>query len=166
MADPYEVREAVMVDIDPILDLWLELLDYHASFDPRYRRSPDARAGFAVHLREYVDATDRVLLVADADGEVIGFTNGLLAKYPPCLAQRDHGYLDHMVIAPAWRRTGVGTALLDRAMAWFAAQGVPTVETRIHLSNPMVRGFVEKAGFEPYMLMLRRPPAPSEPDDR
>lgn len=96
--------------------------------------------------------------MAEVDGRVVGFTNGELARYPPCLEKRDYGYLDNMAIEPEHRRAGLGFALMERALSWFADQGVPTVETRVHLANPVVQGFWKKAGFEPYMLMLRRPP--------
>jgi hypothetical protein len=49
----------------------------------------------------------------------------------------------------------MGTALLQRAMAWFSAKGACTVEGRVLLSNPIAMAFWEKTEFEPYMHTIR-----------
>jgi len=155
MEDSHRIRRAGHEDVERIVDLWSDLLDFHLAFDAKYEKSADAKPGFARHLHEYVGAADRVLLVVEVDGEVVGFTNGLLAQYPPCLAHRAHGYLDNMMVAAEHRRRGLGAALFEAAMDWFREQGVPTVEARVHMANAASRAFCRKVGLTPYMELLR-----------
>ena len=155
MGDGFRIREAGHGDLDKIVELWVGLLDFHLTFDPHYARSADSESGFAEHLGGKIDAADHLLLVVEVDGEVVGFTNGNLASYPPCLAHRAHGYLDNMVVSLEYQRRGLGAALLEAAMDWFRTKGVPTVEARVHLANPKVMAFWQKTEFAPYMQMIR-----------
>jgi ribosomal protein S18 acetylase RimI-like enzyme len=155
MVDQRSVREASQQDIDRVVELWAEHVDFHAQFDPRFLRGEGSEDGFAHHLRSHLGDTDFLLLVGEIDGEVAGFLHGELSDYPPCFANRTHGVINDLAVSPQWRRAGLGAALLEKGMAWFSAKGVPTVEGRVLLSNPVAVAFWQKTGFEPYMQTIR-----------
>ena len=162
MADQDPVREATQHDIDRVVELWAEMVDFHARYDPRYLRKDGSDDGFAGHLHSHLDDADYLLLVAEIDGEVVGFLNGELLEYAPCFEHRSHGFIDNLAVSPQWQRTGLGTALLERGMAWFSAKGVSTVEGKVLLSNPLAMGFWQKTDFEPYMQTIRAPTKATE----
>ncbi|MGD2153714.1 MAG: GNAT family N-acetyltransferase [Gemmatimonadales bacterium] len=157
MVDQHSVREASEQDIDRVVELWAEHLDFHARFDPRFRRREGSEDGFADHLRSRLGDVDFLLLVAEIDGEVEGFLHGELSDYPPCFADRSHGLIYDLAVSPRRQRAGLGTALLENGMAWFSAKGVPTVEGRVLMSNPVAMAFWRKSGFEPYVQTFRTP---------
>ena len=157
MVDQDSVREATQQDIERVVELWAEMVDFHARYDPRYLRMDGSEGGFAHHLRSHLGEADYLLMVAEIDGEVVGFLNGEVLEYPPCFAHRAHGVIDNLAVSPQWQRRGVGTALLERGMAWFSDKGVPTVEGRVLLSNPVAMEFWQKTAFEPYMQTIRAP---------
>jgi ribosomal protein S18 acetylase RimI-like enzyme len=162
MTEPGVVRNATNQDIDRIADLWAEQLDFHAGIDPRFERRPGSRDGFADHLRGRLGQGDFILLVAEVEGEVIGFLNGELSNYSPCFVSRAHGFIDNLAVSPRWQRNGHGTALLKKSMSWFTERGVPAVELRVLMANPLAMGFWEKAGFQPYIQTFRTPTNPPE----
>ena len=149
------VREATKRDVERVVELWAKHVDFHAECDARFLRMDGSEDGFARHLCDRIDESDHLLLVAEIDGDVVGFLNGELLKYPPCFAQREHGFIDNLAVSARWQRHGVGTTLLQHAMTWFAANGVPTVEGKVLLSNPVAMGFWRKTHFEPYMQTIR-----------
>ena len=155
MVDQHSVREAVQGDIDSVVELWAEHVDFHARYDPRFLRKGGSEEGFAGHLRGHLGEADFLLLVGEIDGEVAGFLHGELLDFPPCFAHRTHGVIHDLAVSSRWRRVGLGTALLEKGMAWFSGKGVPTVEGRVLLSNPVAVGFWRKVGFEPYMHTIR-----------
>ena len=61
-------------------------MDFHAQCDPRFLRKEGSENGFAQHLHAKLGESDYLLLVAEIDGEVVGFLNGELSAYPPCFA--------------------------------------------------------------------------------
>jgi len=151
------VRRATDKDIDRIVELWAEHVDFHAELDPQFERRGGSKDRFADHLRGRLGQGDFLLLVVEVEGEVIGFLNGELSNYPPCFASRAHGFIDNLAVSPQWQRHGHGTALLEKSMGWFAERSVPTVELRVLMANPLAMGFWGKAGFQPYMQTFRTP---------
>ena len=155
MVHKHSVREATQQDIDRVVELWAEHVDFHAQCDPRFARRDGSEDGFTQHLHDQLGQSDYLLIVAEIDGEVAGFLNGELSDYPPCFAHRAHGFIENLAVSPQWQRAGLGTALVEKAMAWFSAKGVTTVEGRVLLSNPMAIAFWQKTEFEPYMHTIR-----------
>jgi ribosomal protein S18 acetylase RimI-like enzyme len=162
MVNRFTVRDATPNDVDRVVALWGEHVDFHAVCDPRFLRRAGSEDGFAQHLRSHLGKADYLLLVAEIDGDVVAFLNGELLQYPPCFADRDHGFIDNMAVSSQWQRRGIGTALLERAMAWFSAKGVPAVEGKVLLSNPLAMGFWRKTSFQPYMQTIRASTTPQE----
>ena len=155
MVDRCSIRDATQQDIAKVVELWAEHVDFHAQCDPRFLRREGSDDGFAQHLRTRLGESDYLLLVAEIDGEVVGFLNGELSAYPPCFAHRAHGFIDNLAVSPQRQRVGFRTALLEEAMAWFSAKRVSTVEGRVLLSNPVAMAFWQKTEFEPYMHTIR-----------
>lgn len=149
------LREAGPEHIDRVVKLWAEFVDFHADLDARFERREGSKEGFGDHLRSRLDEKGCLLLVAEADGEVVGYLNAELGQYPPCFANRAHGIVEDLAVHPSWQRSGVGAALLERAMAWFSEKGVEAVEARVLTANPLAMAFWRKAGFEPYMQTFR-----------
>ena len=140
------VREAADRDIDRVVDLWAEQVDFHGDLDPRFKRSEGSKDGFRDHLHRNLGRTDFLLLVAESEDEIVGFLHGELLQYPPCFATRTHGFISDLAVSSAWQRAGFGTALLEEGMAWFSEKGVSTVEGKVLLSNPKAMGFWKREG--------------------
>lgn len=64
-------------------------------------------------------------LVAEADGHVVGFINGIVKKVflPKETHENTPGYITCFFVDPAFRRRGVGKALLDALCEAFARDG-------------------------------------------
>jgi len=67
--------------------------------------------------------------VAEAAAGLVGAVwIGLIEKMPNPIAEpEEHGYLTNFYVREGWRGTGVGTALLDTALAWCRERGVHAV---------------------------------------
>jgi ribosomal protein S18 acetylase RimI-like enzyme len=57
-------------------------------------------------------------------------------------------YIQHMAIAPEFRRRGVGTLLLSSAMESARIKGINRVELDVWTFNAEARRFYTKHGFE------------------
>jgi GNAT superfamily N-acetyltransferase len=99
------------------------------------------------------------LLVAEGEGpEILGFAILLLQQAP---AQRifvpgKHVLLDNLVVDPAARRQGVGTALLHEAEAWARAHGAARVELNVYDFNEPALRFYASAGYTVLGHRLKR----------
>jgi ribosomal-protein-alanine acetyltransferase len=79
--------------------------------------------------------------VADARGSVIGYLFGRVAA--------DEAEVLNLAVRPARRRTGVGHALLETALARFWTCGARTVYLEVREANEEARRFYSAHGFRP-----------------
>jgi ribosomal protein S18 acetylase RimI-like enzyme len=105
-----------------------------AAFDP-------ALAYSRLELRAFVLARRSRTLVAEADGEVVGFVNAM------CLP-RGWGVVITLDVAPEWQRQGVGSRLLAAIEAWLAGEGVRAVALETPADESGARQFYERHGYQ------------------
>lgn len=82
------------------------------------------------------------LLIAELEGEFIGF----LDMGP--LFDQSLGWIHHLVVGRAYRRHGVGSALLHRAAQWATEQGLERLLFAVQSKNYPAMQFCRKHGFE------------------
>jgi RimJ/RimL family protein N-acetyltransferase len=87
-------------------------------------------------------------MVAEAGEEIVGAAF-LVPRDPLMGYHRDHVLEFHMDVLPAWRRRGVGTALVEALVDWARAGGeVRKVEAPVLGWNEPVLALLRKMGFE------------------
>lgn len=90
-----------------------------------------------------------VILVAESGEKVIGFADVTLRSYADgCDPSRPVGYLEGWYVAEAWRREGVGAALLRAAEDWARAQGCTEMASDTWIDNEGSQRAHEALGFE------------------
>jgi ribosomal protein S18 acetylase RimI-like enzyme len=92
-------------------------------------------------------AADAVF-VADAGGAVTGFISCQILPATRAVPERARGVIPLVAVAPAHRGRGVGKALVRRALAWFASQGLAFADIGTESFNyPALNAYVG-AGFQ------------------
>jgi ribosomal protein S18 acetylase RimI-like enzyme len=149
------VRDATGDDLDRVLDLWAELIDLHHDLDGRvWERKPDGKDIFREWLTGAVNDEDRMVLVAEADGRVVGFINGQSHGSPPPLMDRTTGTIDNLAVDVGFRGKGIGRELIAATRQWFADHGAEDVTVRVAARNTHAVGFYEALGFEHQVFTL------------
>lgn len=107
---------------------------FHRIYDTAFRDTPDYEPlGFAA-WRKLIPPSSRVWdewFIAEVDGEPAG----ALQSSDQALEQ-NMGWVRTLSVLPAYRRRGVGAALLRRAFATYAAKGRAAVGLGVDLANP------------------------------
>lgn len=91
-------------------------------------------------MRRYLERNAGMSVVAEVDGRVVG----------TLLAGTDgrRGYLQHLAVAAAHRRRGLGRALVGRALAALAAVGVDKCHLLVVADQEVARAFWMSLGWE------------------
>lgn len=123
-------------DEGQLLALWNVALPY----DPIDRRT--------FHRKVLLDANfdpDR-LLVAEVEGQLVGFCLGLVRRVPmeKVGLEPERGWITAFGVHPTWRGQGVGTMLLERALRWFQETGRSEVLISPYTPNYFVPGVDER----------------------
>ena len=124
----------------------LPLVDYHCHLNPREI------------FEEFVSRDDRVVLLAEADGETAGFLFALIRHVKNHRAMKDQSmiYVDDLCVAQAYRRHGIGSLLLKEAEKIGLSHGCTRIELDVQAFNDDAVRFYEAVGFTPRKITMEK----------
>jgi len=145
------VRRARPEDVPGLLVLWQEMMDLHARLDPRLVPAADGVTHLSTALGEWMADARWHVLVAEAGGQLVGYTIGSLHDNAPVFALRSYGFVSDICVVPEWRRAGVGRQLFSELRAWFHRHGLTSVQLNVSAVNPTSQAFWRAMGFQDYL---------------
>jgi ribosomal protein S18 acetylase RimI-like enzyme len=98
-------------------------------------------------------------LVAETGGGIAGFLIGRIDDWesvPPVIEPRRIGIIDAVYVSEHFRRRGIGTQLIDRAIERMRAAKAVAVETIYDAWNDAAAPAWHRAGFAPWMVHAYR----------
>ncbi|EFE72156.1 predicted protein [Streptomyces viridosporus ATCC 14672] len=93
-----------------------------------------------------IDDPDRLLLVADRDGQIVGHLTGVMAEGSAMKPVRVASLVS-MYVQPAYRREQIGGRLIGEFTAWAKEKGAQLAEVTAYSSNTEAIRFYERNGF-------------------
>jgi ribosomal protein S18 acetylase RimI-like enzyme len=152
------VRPAARADLPAIGRLGALLVRTHHDFDPArfIPATPQTERGYASYLGTQLEEPSVVVLVADRDGQVVGYTYAGVEGYDYMSLRGPAGVLYDIVVDPAHRGHGVGRMLLDSTLAALEARGAPRVVLSTAERNEPAQRLFARAGFRRTMIEMTR----------
>ena len=123
-----QIRPYRESDEQPVVALWREVFPDAPPWN-------DPRRDIARKLFEQRE----LFLVATVDGSVVGTA---MAGY-----DGHRGWVYYLAVSPEQRRTGIGTALMQRVEADLAAVGCPKLNLQVRASNEEAVSFYQRLGY-------------------
>ncbi|MBO6090404.1 MAG: GNAT family N-acetyltransferase [Lachnospiraceae bacterium] len=152
------IRKATTEDLARLEELYRELEEdavlyqpEHFVFSPKGTRTEQ--------VKEILDSDTQTMLVAEKDGEVIGFAHLVLikAKKVPCLKSETSLYLQDLVVTSEFRSQGIGTILMNEAKKYGKEKGADFFRTQVFPQNTDGLRFYERNGFSKKMITIECP---------
>ena len=152
------IRKATTEDLARLEELYRELEEdavlyqpEHFVFSPKGTRTEQ--------VKEILDSDTQTMLVAEKDGEVIGFAHLVLikAKKVPCLKSETSLYLQDLVVTAEYRSQGIGTILMNEAKKYGKEKGADFFRTQVFPQNTDGLRFYERNGFSEKMITIECP---------
>jgi len=94
-------------------------------------------------------------VVAEEDGEIVGFMLCLLEPNVPVYRERKIGVISDVYVKEGRRRKGLAKKMLDFAAKWFKKNKVRTVRLKVAADNLEARAAWRMLGFEQFMIDKR-----------
>ncbi len=151
------IRPARDADAEAIGGLWAELVQHHHALDAALpAAATDGPVRYARAIQDHLRGASTLVLVADCDGEVVGYALGVVADMISSLfAHEATGFIADLYVCPNFQRRGVGRRLVSEMATWFAAQGVEHYEWHVAVRNQEALAFWRAMGGEPLMMRMR-----------
>lgn len=152
------IRRATAADLPALGRLGALLVRMHHELDPaRFIPStPRTEQGYASYLGSQLEEPTVAVLVAERDGDVLGYTYAAVEGHDYMELRGPAGVLHDIVVDPAHRRGGVGRMLLDATLAWLEAHGAPRVVLSTAARNEAAQRLFAGAGFRQTMVEMTR----------
>ena len=151
------IRPVTNDDTDAISEMWLNLVAYHQTLSADLPGA--ARGGGHRYARRIMDRLDdpyTCTLVAEVNGQVVGFVLGMVIDLmPDIFDQSPSGFLADIFVEPQMRRLGVGRSLVNALIAWFRQCGVRTFDWHVASNNPAGIAFWRAVGGRDVMVRMR-----------
>ena len=157
MAD-FIVREATQSDLPALGRLGATLMQVHYDVDPQRFMAPgnDAAAGYAWFLGSQLQRKDSVVFVAERGGVPIGYVYAGIEPRNWKELRDEAGFIHDVVVDEAARKAGAAAALLDAAISWLKAAGVPRVVLWTADQNSSAQRLFSRLGFRRTMVEMTK----------
>jgi len=151
------VRRATPDDRAALGRLWQELMDFHGRLAPEaFALADDALSSWLGWLDKLLEDENRVVLVAQSEEGLVGYTHGAVEERPPVYRERRHGTICEICVTEDWRRRGLGRKLVGALLDWFRERGLTEVHVGAAACNPVSKTFWREVGFQPHTVQMRR----------
>lgn len=152
------IRPATPADLAAIGRLGALLVRTHYDFDPKrfIAARPGTEQGYASFLERQIEDSNVVVLVAERNGEVLGYTYAVAEGWDYMSLRGPAGVLHDIIVDPAQRGHGVGRLLLDATLAALKARGAPRVVLTAAAGNEAAQRLFAGAGFRRTMIEMTR----------
>lgn len=152
------VRRARPDDVPALGRLGALLVAVHHGFDPdRFiAPGPQTERGYGGFLRGELARDGALVLVAEVEGQVVGYAYASLEGSDWMALRGPAGVLQDLVVDPATRRQGIGRRLLEAAVEALVAMGAPRLVLSTAEKNHDAQRLFAAAGFRPTMIEMTR----------
>jgi ribosomal protein S18 acetylase RimI-like enzyme len=152
------VRAATRADIPAIGRLGALLVRLHHDFDPErfVAAPPRTEHAYASFIGRQIGESNVVLLVAERDGEVVGYAYAGVEGPDYMSLRGPAGVLYDIVVDPVHRGHGVGGLLLEAILVMLKARGAPRVVLSTAERNEAAQRLFARAGFRRTMIEMTR----------
>jgi ribosomal protein S18 acetylase RimI-like enzyme len=151
------IRPAVPTDLPAVAKLAAKLVHQHHTFDPhRFFLPPNVEQGYAWWFGEQIGRLQVVLLVAENQGRIVGYSYGRLEERDWNALLDACGALHDIYVEETERRRGLATELALATIHALEKKGAPRVVLHTAAANEGAQRFFEKLGFRRTMIEMTR----------
>lgn len=149
------IRAARRDDYEGLCAVMRELDVFHANALPHFFHPIEEPARSLQWFIDMLENPEALLLVAEHDGMIVGVLSGLVRQNPdlPMFVPRRWLVVDNVAVLNAFRRMGIGRALMQQAHTWAQEQRLAEVELSVWEFNAEAITFYEELG---YTMIVRR----------
>ncbi|HUP89226.1 MAG TPA: GNAT family N-acetyltransferase [Longimicrobiales bacterium] len=158
MTSATSIRRATTEDLPTIGRLGAELVRMHHGLDAKrfIAATSQTESGYSWFLGTQLEEPNVIVLVAERDGEVIGYTYASVEGPDYMSLRGPAGVLSDIVVDPKHRGQGVGHTLLDATLGALKERGVPRVVLSTAEGNERAQHVFARAGFRRTMVEMTR----------
>lgn len=151
------VRRAGRRDLEAIQSLWELLRELQVKADSRLAPAAAAERLVAEHREVVLADPNTSFLVAEEQGEVLGFLHAQIEQGDPIYALERYGTIVDLFVLELRRGEGIGEQLLQSCLEWFRSLNLQEYRISTPVHTPEAQRFLEKHGALPLFVVQAAP---------
>ncbi len=157
-----KIRNATAKDVPTLTRLWHGLMNHHMSLAKTkeqkelYELREDAEGRWIGWLTGYLQSDDGLVLVAEDNGKVVGYSMNFVKPNIPIYVVDKLGHFSDLYIEPEYRGKGIGREFFERVMAWLKKKKIRYASIGAQSVNPDAQEIYRKWGNKEFYLELRK----------
>ena len=143
-------------DRNALISCIVEMQDFERSVEPMLPAGVDMANSYVELLLDRCSGTSGRVFIAETDQTVVGFV-GVITRVEPNDPDEEatpYTYISDLVVLSAYRRRGIGGALLRHAEAYARDQGMTLVRINVLAKNQAAGQLYRTLGFDDYRIQL------------
>ena len=141
------IRPARHNDMNDLVQLWTEFMDFHTALDPDFKRSSDGARNWVNYITPKLAEDGFQVFVAESNELLVGYVIASIMEYPPITSVRQYGFISDIAVTGEFRRRGIARQLFQTAENWLISTGIKRIELKVDVGNETSRGFWTSVGF-------------------
>jgi len=151
-SDTCTIRRARPEDAPAAAAMWAEMAERHKGFDEQaWPWAADAPRRWQDSFAGLLDREDMLLLVAERDGQAVGFVVVQIKPRSPVYEAGEEGFVWDLGVRGDCRRQGIGRRLMQAALAELKRRGVGDVILHVAAANEPAARLYESLGMRVIM---------------
>ncbi|TYP75805.1 RimJ/RimL family protein N-acetyltransferase [Aquimarina intermedia] len=146
------IREATHKDLETLLDFEQEIIRTERPMDKTLIQ--DKKISY-YDIASYIVQKDTQVLVAEAEGQLIGSGYGQIRERKPYFKTDLLGYIGFIYVNENFRGKGVSQQILKALTEWFQNQNITEIRLTVYSENPRAIKAYEKVGFKSHIIEMR-----------
>ncbi|MGC8851131.1 MAG: GNAT family N-acetyltransferase [Candidatus Micrarchaeia archaeon] len=151
-----KIEKVTTRDAAEISGLAQQLILHHVRFSKSYATVPNFGKIQLAHIRKQLRKSKNVAFKAVENGRIVGFALVEAKKHPPIYKKRYYAYVDSIMVSPGHRVKGVGSKLLDAAVAWARKRRSGEMQLTVDSKNAAAMHLYEKKGFREHRKIMKK----------
>ena len=149
---PAAVRKATTVDAEVLSSLNADVQTIHWSALPTRFKPPGPDTFPPTAAAELLAQPDNLVFIAEVDSLPVGYAYAEVIHRPETAFNYadDLVYLHHISVRPAYRKRGLGGALMDAVRSAASDRGITVLALDVWTFNEEARSFFRRRGFTSY----------------
>ena len=143
-----QIRQATENDVESLVDLWIELMDYHVAFSTQFLINKNKRAAIEAFILEKLGKKLSRIYVMEDDNTIVAMLLARIDLRPEMFIHPKSGYIAETIVTKLHRGKNIGNELADAAHDWFVSEGVSCSELQVSIANTEGIEFWKSKGYE------------------
>ncbi len=160
-----QIRKATLDDIPKVITLWKEYTELHdekvISKSPGVAPLIERKEGASEILEKFIaknlQEENGLVLIAEIDGEVVGYSFFYYTENKPVYKIEKIGYLADIFVREDYQGLHISSQFMDKGEKWLREKGIEYISLNVSFNNDLAYKIYKRWGyFDNQVIMSKK----------